>query len=144
MEPKIFVNLPVADVATSRQFYESLGWVVQENFTNDEAACVAASDSIYVMLLARDFFSTFLRGTEVADARSVTQTLLAISAPDRAAVDAMIAQAVEAGGRECREIQDMGFMYGRAFSDLDGHIWEPHWMDPDVAAGQSPEGPASA
>jgi hypothetical protein len=27
------------------------------------------------------------------------------------------------------EIQDHGFMYGRDFEDLDGHIWEAFWMD---------------
>ena len=25
---------------------------------------------------------------------------------------------------------DYGFMYGRSFNDLDGHIWEIIWMDP--------------
>ena len=32
--------------------------------------------------------------------------------------------------KEPREPQDMGFMYLRAFEDLDGHIWEIFWMDP--------------
>jgi hypothetical protein len=27
-------------------------------------------------------------------------------------------------------------MYGRSFEDLDGHIWEPMWMDLE-AAGQA-------
>ena len=25
-------------------------------------------------------------------------------------------------------------MYGRSFEDLDGHIWEPMWMDMEAAA----------
>ena len=25
--------------------------------------------------------------------------------------------------------QDHGFMYGRSFEDLDGHIWEPMFLD---------------
>ena len=36
----------------------------------------------------------------------------------------MINIAIAAGGKEYRETQDYGWMYGRAFEDLDGHIWE--------------------
>ena len=31
--------------------------------------------------------------------------------------------------KEAREAQDHGWMYGRAFEDLDGHIWEIFYMD---------------
>jgi predicted lactoylglutathione lyase len=45
----------------------------------------------------------------------------------------MVEQAIAAGGREPRAPQDFGFMYGRSFEDLDGHIWEPMWMDMEAA-----------
>jgi predicted lactoylglutathione lyase len=32
---------------------------------------------------------------------------------------------------------DLGFMYQRAFEDLDGHIWEVIWMDPAHVQQQS-------
>lgn len=38
--------------------------------------------------------------------------------------------ATRAGGKEAREPQDYGFMFGRSFEDPDGHIWEVFWMDP--------------
>jgi predicted lactoylglutathione lyase len=28
----------------------------------------------------------------------------------------------------------MGMMYGRSFEDPDGHVWEPMWMDAQVAS----------
>jgi predicted lactoylglutathione lyase len=31
-----------------------------------------------------------------------------------------------------REPQDYGFMYGHAFEDPDGHIWELMYMDPNA------------
>ena len=37
--------------------------------------------------------------------------------------------ALSNGATETREPQDLGFMYGRAFNDLDGHVWEVLWMD---------------
>jgi uncharacterized protein len=30
-------------------------------------------------------------------------------------------------------VQDYGFMYGHGFEDLDGHVWELSYMDPDAA-----------
>ena len=30
-------------------------------------------------------------------------------------------------------------MYGRSFTDLDGHVWESVWMDPAAIAGHSCE-----
>ena len=56
-----------------------------------------------------------------------------MSCDNREAVDGITDKAVAAGGREAREKQDYGFMYGRSFEDLDGHIWEPMWMDPSFA-----------
>ena len=38
--------------------------------------------------------------------------------------------ALALGGSPVREPQDEGFMYGRSFYDLDGHLWELIWMDP--------------
>jgi predicted lactoylglutathione lyase len=45
-------------------------------------------------------------------------------------VNEVVDTAVKAGGTEAREPMDYGFMFGRAFDDLDGHTWEIIWMDP--------------
>lgn len=45
-------------------------------------------------------------------------------------VDAMFDKAIAAGGKEVRSAEDHGFMYSRDFEDLDGHIWEVFWMQP--------------
>jgi hypothetical protein len=39
---------------------------------------------------------------------------------------------LEAGGKAVLPPVDHGFMYGASFYDLDGHHWEPFWMDPKV------------
>ena len=41
----------------------------------------------------------------------------------------MIDKAVDAGGSEPREKQDHGWMYGRSFEDIDGHLWEVFFME---------------
>lgn len=37
--------------------------------------------------------------------------------------------AIAAGGSEYRNAEDHGWMYSRAFEDINGHIWEILYMD---------------
>ena len=55
--------------------------------------------------------------------------IVALSAESRGKADQMINRVIEAGGKESREPQDYGWMYGRGFQDIDGHLWELAYMD---------------
>jgi predicted lactoylglutathione lyase len=133
MPKKIFVNLPVTDLNRSIAFYEAIGGTKNEQFSNEQAAAIVLSDSIYVMLLTHDFYKTFT-SKEIADAHSKSAVLLALSFDSRGDVDAMVDAAATAGGKaDPGPKQDFGFMYGRSFEDPDGHHWEPHWMDMSAA-----------
>ncbi|HVF95479.1 MAG TPA: VOC family protein [Sphingomonas sp.] len=132
MARMIFVNLPVADVAASTAFYTALGFELDPRFSNENASAMVWSDAISVMLLAHDFYRTFTTKA-IADTRTTSAVLLCLSCDDRAGVDAITEAAIAAGGHETREPQDLGFMYGRAFEDLDGHVYEPMYMDLDAA-----------
>jgi predicted lactoylglutathione lyase len=55
--------------------------------------------------------------------------IVALTAESREKVDQMINKAIEAGGRESREPQDHGWMYGRSFEDINRHLWEIIYMD---------------
>ncbi|MEA3029450.1 MAG: uncharacterized protein QOJ53_1205 [Sphingomonadales bacterium] len=141
MSKLIFVNLPVADLPAAKAFYGAIGAVNNPQFTDETAACMVFSDVIHVMLLTHDKFAQFTP-KRIADAHATSEVLICISADSRAAVDEIMEQALAAGGREPREKQDFGFMYGRSFEDLDGHIWEPMWMDMEgftAATAQQPE-----
>ena len=136
MSKMIFVNLPVADLPKSKAFYEAIGFTNNPQFTNDQAAAMMWSDTIVVMLLKHEFWGTFTTKT-VPDAHATAQVMLCVSMDGREAVDAIVTAAARAGGKaDPNPTQDMGFMYGRSFEDPDGHIWEPMWMDPKVAAGE--------
>jgi predicted lactoylglutathione lyase len=132
MSKLIFVNLPVADLNAARAFYEAIGATNNPTFTDETAACMVFSDVIHVMLLTHDKFAQFTP-KRIADARATSEVLICISADSRAEVDDITDKALAAGGTEPREKQDYGFMYGRSFEDLDGHIWEPMWMDLEAA-----------
>ncbi|MER6673634.1 VOC family protein [Streptomyces sp. NPDC000983] len=130
----IFVNLPVADLDASKKFFTDLGYSLNAQFSDDNAASVVISDTIVAMLLTKPFYSTFT-DKEIADATKTSEVLLCLSAESREKVDELVEKAVAAGGTASERVQDMGFMYGRGFEDIDGHGWEVVWMDPAAVEG---------
>ncbi len=138
---KIFVNLPVRDLESSKAFFAALGFEFNRQFTDEKAACMVVSDEAFVMLLSEPFFRTFTR-REPCDTSRATEGLFALSCRSRAEVDEMVKKAVTAGGKHAMDPVDHGFMYGWSFYDLDGHHWEVLWMDPKAI--ESPEGAHSA
>ena len=127
----IFVNLPVADVARSREFFTALGYGFDEEMCNDGALALELGPDHYAMLLSRDFFAQFHNGP-VAEPGQV-EVLTCLSAASRDEVDAVVDAAVAAGGRQVRREEYGDHMYGRSYSDLDGHVWEIMWMDVEGA-----------
>jgi predicted lactoylglutathione lyase len=133
MNKQIFVNLPVKDLDKSKAFFTALGYSFNPQFTNDSGACmVIAEGSIYAMLLTEPFFKTFI-DKPIVQAKEATEVLVCLSCESRDEVDGLVAKAIAAGGRAPRPPQDHGFMYGHAFEDLDGHIWELAWMNTEAA-----------
>jgi predicted lactoylglutathione lyase len=132
MPKAIFVNLACQDLRRSKAFFEALGFSFNPQFTNDDAACLVISDRIYAMLHTPASFRRFT-SKDIADAHKTSEALLALQVESKETVDAFLEKALAAGGRQSREPQDHGFMYERAFEDLDGHIWEIFWMDVQAA-----------
>lgn len=128
MATKIFVNLPVRDLNKTIEFFTKLGFTFNPQFTDENATCMIVGEDIFVMLLVEKFFKTFTK-KEICDTAKNTEVIVALSAESREKVDQMTTKAIEAGGRETRERQDHGWMYGRAFQDIDGHLWEIIYMD---------------
>lgn len=62
--------------------------------------------------------------------------IIALSTESREKVDQMINKVLEAGGKETRKPQDHGWMYGRSFQDIDGHLWEIIYMDENALKKQ--------
>lgn len=129
MTRQIFVNLPVRDLARAIAFYAAIGAERNPQFSDDTAACMVISDTIFVMLLTHAKWATFTR-KPIVDARRESEVMLALSRDSRAAVDVITDAAGAAGGKaDVNPKQDLGFMYGRSFEDVDGHIWEAFCMD---------------
>ncbi|NPT61559.1 VOC family protein [Paraburkholderia elongata] len=129
MTKMIFVNLPVANLAASRRFYEALGFTNNALFSDDTSACMVWSESINVMLMTHAKWGTFT--TRSIPPSTSSEVMLAVSCDSRETVDAMnTAAAANGGTADINPMQDLGFMYNRNLADPDGHIWEAIWMNP--------------
>ena len=135
---QIFVNLPVKDLKRSIKFFTALGFTFNPQFTDEKATCMVIGENIYAMLLVEDFFKTFTKKA-ISDAAKTTEVLTAISVESREAVDRIADKALQSGGSLNGKAQDHGWMYGRSFQDLDGHIWELLYMDETKLPASPPQ-----
>jgi predicted lactoylglutathione lyase len=78
MSKMIFVNLPVTDLTHSKAFYEAVGAVNNPQFSDDTAACMVFSDTIYAMLLTHDKWRHFTQ-KPIVDAHTNAQVMLCLS-----------------------------------------------------------------
>lgn len=135
----LFVTLPVADVARSVAFFSQLGFRFDPAFGDESAACMLVGEQATIMLGARERFEE-LSPLPAGNPTTHALALFAFGVGSREEVDTVATAALAGGGREAHDPEDHGFMYARAFYDLDGHGWQVMWFDP---AAQAPE-PAPA
>ena len=128
MATKIFINLPVEDLDKSISFFSNLGYTFNPQFTDEKAACMIISDSIFAMLMVKDYFKTYTK-KQVSDAKTFTEVLIALDANSKEEVQQIVARASALGASIYSEPQDHGWMYQHSFADLDGHQWEFIYMD---------------
>ncbi|MFY2762834.1 VOC family protein [Arenimonas sp. MALMAid1274] len=129
MSRMIFVNLPVADLKAAIAFYAAMGYTQNLHFSDETAACMVWSEAIHVMLLTHDKWRSFT--SRPIPPASSSEVLLAVSLDSREDVDRLAGVAAQHGGTaDINPPQDHGFMYSRAVTDTDGHVWELFWMDP--------------
>lgn len=125
----IFVNLPIENLKRSVDFFTALGFTFNKQFTSDDSTCMIVGDNIYVMLLEKAKFSGFI-DKPIAD-RGTTEAILSLSCNSTADVIHLAETAFAHGARKINEAEDNGFMFSWAFEDLDGHLWDLFWMNPD-------------
>lgn len=128
MTKQIFINLAVKDLQKSMDFYTAIGFTNNPQFSDDTAKCMVWSDSIYVMLLTPEKFSSFAT-KPLADTKSGLAALYSLSLNSIDEVNTLMDNGLQAGGTEPNELRDYGFMQQRTLEDFDGHTWEIFFMD---------------
>ena len=130
MSTKLIVNLPVRDLAQATRFFAAMGFSFNERLANENINALVINDDSYVLLVVESFFKTITQQAKksIADA-TTSEAILQLGVDSRQQVDALVDKALAAGGRPAREPNDQGFLYGRSFQDLDGHLWDVFYMD---------------
>ncbi len=124
----VYINLPVKDLQKSIAFFGALGFEFNPQFSDETATCLILGENMCAMLLTHEKFRMFT-SLPLTDAFKQTQVLVALSLGSRAEVDRLVDAVLANGGKAFRPTEDLGFMYTRPFTDLDGHAWEPFYMD---------------
>lgn len=129
----VYINLIVNDLAKATAFYEAIGCVKNEMFSNEVASAMAWSEEIVFMLLTKEFAKNFNDGKEFADQKKSVSAFYALGLDSKEAVDEFCEKAKSAGGRVYENTfnQEMAsdFMYTFEVEDTEGYILEPAFMD---------------
>lgn len=128
MAKQVFINLAVKDVQKSMDFYTSLGFTNNPQFSDDAGKCMVWSENIFVMLLSHEKFASFTT-KPIADTKSAVAGLFSLSVDSVGEVNHILTNGLKAGGTEPNEMRDYGFMQQRTIEDFDGHTWEIFYMD---------------
>ena len=131
MTKEIWLNLPVKDVQRSKAFFTAIGFKFNEARSggNDMACMLAGEKAVVVMLFEEKMFAGFSQN-KLTDTSQSSELLISFDAETREEVDELAKKAAAAGGIVfARPAENQGWMYGCAFSDLDGHRWNVLHMD---------------
>ena len=131
MTKEFWINLPVKDIAKSKEFFTKLGFSFSTQYGNgtDMAGLMIGEKKIMVMLFAEATFKKFTKN-ELTDTKKSTEVLFSFDAENKEEVDEMAKKAATAGGTVFSKPADCeGWMYGCGFADLDGHRWNILYMD---------------
>ena len=128
MAKQIFINLAVNDLQKSMDFYTAMGFTNNPQFSDDTAKCMVWSESIFLMLLTHEKFTTFAT-KPIADTKSNLAGLFSLAMDSIEEVNNLMTNGLNAGGIEPNELRDYGFMQQRTIEDFDGHTWEVFYMD---------------
>lgn len=129
MITSIFVNLPVENLQRSVTFFTELGFTFNPQFTDETSTCMIVNDTVYVMLLERSKFAGFI--DKPIAPKDTTEAILGFACESADEVRTMSEKAFALGARRVNDPEDIGFMFSWGFEDLDGHLWDLFWMNPD-------------
>ena len=122
-----FVNLPVKDIAKTKEFWTQLGFTFNEQISDENAVCVVLNEITSVMFLQEEYFETFT--SRPVPKGDTTQAIVAIGLDSRAEVDQVVNTALANGATQHEEPEDHGWMYQNSFWDINGLAWNVVFAD---------------
>lgn len=137
MSHELWVNVPVKDVEKSKEFFYNIGFSIDTEHASP--VCVGlkfGAHNFMVMLFEENTFKSFTK-TNLTDTKESSEVMFSFSAGSKEEVDEMAQKVKAAGGTVFAEPEEIqGWMYGFAFTDLDGHRWNQLYMDKSRMGGE--------
>ncbi len=131
MFKELFVNLPVADVSMSADFFTQLGLTPVAQYTSADSACFTLTDNVRLMLSGREKLAAMI-GKQLATP-DTSEVALSFACDSAEMVQKLATKAFELGARKVNDFEDEDFMVSWGFEDLDGHLWDLFWLKPQDA-----------
>ena len=129
MTKQLWLNLPVKSIEKSKVFFTKLGFEFNTEHGDSNVSAGLIVGKSVVMLFEENTFKS-ISGNDVANASAASEILISFDAEAREEVDEMAKKVAAAGGNVFSQPSDIqGWMYGCAFTDLDGHRWNMLYMD---------------
>lgn len=118
-----FINLPIRNVADTDTFFASLGMMKNPQYSSEDTTNAKINENTFVMLLEDKRFATFVDGDPEAVNNNLT---IALQFDSKEGVDDTFEKAITAGATDITKPspESEAFMYGKAFRDINGHVWE--------------------
>ncbi|MBI2520835.1 MAG: glyoxalase/bleomycin resistance/extradiol dioxygenase family protein [Bdellovibrio sp.] len=130
MPKEVFINLPVKDLKRSMEFFSKVGFEFNQKMSSETSACMVIGENSYAMLQTESDFQDFTKKT-LPDAKKSAEVFVCVTANSRNEVDQLVSKAVAAGATAPKQARIEGSLYGHIFEDLDGHIWDMIYIQPE-------------
>lgn len=118
-----YINLPIRNVADTDRFFSALGMERNEQFISEDTTNVKINENTFVMLLEDKRFASFVDGSPAVVNNNLT---IALEFDKKDEIDSFFEKAITAGAVDITKAspETESFMYGKAFRDINGHVWE--------------------
>lgn len=87
------------------------------------------TDTIMVMLGEHKKYESLI--DKPVAASSTSEVIVSLACSTREEILTITSEALSRGARQVNEPEDLGFMFSWGFEDLDGHLWNFIWMNPE-------------
>jgi len=130
MVKQIWLNLPVKNIKKSKTFFSKIGFTFNEAHDTESSTCMLVGESNFVVMLFEETQFANCIQHKVSDTSKSSEVLISIDAQSKEEVDEFAIKVLEAGGNLfAKPAENLGWMYGCGFADLDGHRWNVLYMD---------------
>jgi uncharacterized protein len=130
MTKQVWLNLPVKSLKKSKEFFHKIGFSFNELHTTANSICMLVGENNFVIMLFEETQFANCIQNKVSDANISSEVLISIDAQSKDEVDEFAHKVLDAGGiLFAKPAENLGWMYGCGFADLDGHRWNVLYMD---------------